>query len=781
MYGWKGTPTYDRARERRRVGVRIVPLGRKIMETTYTASKTRSSRPGWSVIFRHPLRRDGRGRLGLKVRRGLGTADEAIADQLVGQLNELLHDEKWWGPDRKADAAQIFSPVVVSAFFDGIEIGKAENSSARPYLVPLPGPAEDYSRVLLVGTTGAGKTTLLRHLIGSSHSRDKFPATSTARTTTADIEIITREGPFEAVVTFLSEFETRAYIDESIEAACVAAVDGQRDEAIARAFLEHRDQRFRLFYILGEWPETEPDAVEEGFDFEGTAVAPNAANDELLVGLESSTLSARLKEYVGRIKRVAETVGSTANIKHTRPTKSASSQDDRAQWLQTFVEALHENDEFSRIGLDIKDDIEDRFAAIDEGTIERTTTGWPEVWRFTTPFREILIRSVRRFSSNYYGYFGKLVTPLVEGIRVQGPFEPLLPELRLANKLVLIDGQGLGHTGESATSISTLITKRFTDVDVILLIDSAQQPMQAAPIALLRAASVGGHIHKLAIAFTHFDEVKGDNLRTLPQKKAHVLSSLNNAITSLRETIGEGNALAIRRRTQDRTFLLGGLDREIHSIPPGVVGEISRLLTVFREAASSTSENLAAPRYSVRGLETALLTGLENFRRPWEARLNLTYADGIKAEHWTRIKALSRRFTNGRDEYDGLRPAADLISRVQEQISKWLEHPVDWTSEPKNAADREVAIDNLRQAIFKRLHILVKQRLGDEQRVEWGRAYNESGPGSATDRALRIRRIYNSAAPERGPQSITLATNFYEEVVGLVRKSIEENGGVLKL
>jgi len=31
----------------------------------YTASKTRSNRPGWSISFRHPLRNDSRGRPGL--------------------------------------------------------------------------------------------------------------------------------------------------------------------------------------------------------------------------------------------------------------------------------------------------------------------------------------------------------------------------------------------------------------------------------------------------------------------------------------------------------------------------------------------------------------------------------------------------------------------------------------------------------------------------------------------------------------------------------------------
>ena len=64
------------------------------MEEGYSATKTRSGRPGWSVIFRHPLRRDARGKPGLKIRRGLNTTDDGQADEYVAQLNRLLSDRR---------------------------------------------------------------------------------------------------------------------------------------------------------------------------------------------------------------------------------------------------------------------------------------------------------------------------------------------------------------------------------------------------------------------------------------------------------------------------------------------------------------------------------------------------------------------------------------------------------------------------------------------------------------------------------------------------------------
>ncbi|HHG91242.1 MAG TPA: hypothetical protein ENJ90_12320, partial [Devosia sp.] len=189
----------------------------------FNASKSRSNRPGWSIIFRHPVRTDSRGERGLKVRRGLGTSDEAQADRLVAQMNELLGDESWWNGDRRRDAESRYDRVVVSAFFDGIEALRFDSVSKREELIPLPTASDGYSTILFLGTTGAGKTTLLRHVIGSESENDRFPSTSTAKTTTADFEIVTAPGNYTAAITFMPEHEVRAHIDECIEEACLQA------------------------------------------------------------------------------------------------------------------------------------------------------------------------------------------------------------------------------------------------------------------------------------------------------------------------------------------------------------------------------------------------------------------------------------------------------------------------------------------------------------------------------------------------------------------------------
>ena len=166
------------------------------------------------------------------------------------------------------------------------------------------------------------------------------------------------------------------------------------------------------------------------------------------------------------------------------------------------------------------DVLAERFELIEAGDFERSATGWPTLWHYEEDARETFLQQVRWFSSNHDQQFGRLLTPLVDGIRVRGPFRPAAIELQDDDRqLVLLDGEGLGHSAKEATSVSTKVTEKFPDVDMILLVDTAQSPLQAASLELLRAVGTGGHGHKLAIAFTHFDQVKGDNLTSYTQRR----------------------------------------------------------------------------------------------------------------------------------------------------------------------------------------------------------------------------------------------------------------------
>lgn len=751
----------------------------------YTASKSRTqNRPGWSVTFRHPLRHDARGKPGLKMRRGLGTSDEAEADRMVAELNEILGDSAWWSASKRHEAAGRFAAQVVAAFFDEIQAGREDSVTIREGVIPLPGKDDGYSRVMFVGTTGAGKTSLLRQIIGSDPDEDRFPSTAPAKTTISDIEVVQADGEFLAAVTFFSEFQVQASIEECVSDACMAVLDGASDEKVADRLLSHKDQKFRLSYLLGAWRRA--DAAEDDEDdwtFSEGDEGPVLAEDDGIPEAERQRNLAQVESFLDRLRNL--TIKAAGELsKELGEEVGKLSGDDKDAALELFEERLYVDPGFSELVHDILEEVRGKFDFLTAGDLSLGRSGWPQSWTYRTESRGDFIREIRWFSSNYWPQFGRLLTPLVNGIRIRGPL--YLTFAQEAPKLVLIDGQGLGHTPDSSTSVTTHITRRFGDVDVILLVDNAQQPMQAAPLAVLRYVASSGHHGKLAIAFSHFDQIKGASLKTPADRRHHVMASVVNALSSLRDDLGAPVINAIERSIDGRCFMLGGVDRAIDKLPAKAAeymkGELGLMLGFFAKAIVPPPPPEACPIYDPTGLGFAVREAVGKFMGPWLARLGLGSYDRVHREHWTRIKALNRRIAGDLNvEYDTLRPVADLVARSSEAISRFLDNPIAWTREPGDEEEQQEAIARIRQAVAKSLHDMARHRLIDKPLDEWRKANAERGPGSTVRRNHSIRSIYEAEVPMPDTVMPTATVEFLAEVRGIVEAAIKENGGQLRL
>lgn len=770
------------------------------MVPRYTASKNRpKGRSSYVINFRHPLRTDPKTGQGLKVRRGLGTSDEAKADALVAEMNELLRNESFHSISMKAEAERKFSEVIVNAFYDDIENVNTSNWDLREQHIPLPGADEGYSKVLLVGTTGAGKTSLLRHLIGSDPERDRFPATSTAKTTIADTEIVIADTPYRAVVTFFSEASVRTNIHECLLEACLKAkaeldkpeLGNDLEESsskIANSLLHHPNQKFRLSYTLGSWkPKISGLAENEGIDDEEEDEwdedeekidSSNELNNKAAIPTseEKAQMQATLAGYVNRIRQIATTA--LKELLNALGVIDIEKEDPEII-EELFGDSVPQQEDFSDLINDIMDEIHKRFDLITNG-LHRRNSGWPEAWTYESEDRDEFIGKIRRFSSNYAGYFGRLLTPIVEGVRVSGPFQPVVAATN--HRLIFMDGQGLGHTPDSATSVTTHITERFKDVDLILLVDSAKQPMQAAPLSVIRAVAASGYQKKLAIAFTHFDEVKADNLKGLSARKGHVLASLTNGLNSLSDALGTRTFKSIERNVHERCFMIGRLNRSLELVKGNkqASSELNRLLDFCQKATKTQLESNAKPVYDPAFLMYALQSATHDFLQRWNALLGLGKLGNVSKEHWTRVLALNRRMANQLDvEYDTLRPVADLLSRLNEGINGFLSKPADWKQKPKTEEEENAVIDQIKQSVDAELQKLVRARIADEPLKKWRDAFEHSGTLSAFKRAEDLQSIYRVAAPELSTVMTEVARDFLNEIRRIVYGAIEANGGEL--
>ncbi len=731
-------------------------------------------RSGWCVIFRHPVRKNPDG-TPVRVRRSLGTKVESDAKELVAQLNEILSDVSFWTPQAKAKADSLYDPRIVKAFFDQLLPAAYDVWSLRNEIIQIPGPDEGYARARFLGTTGAGKTTLVRQLIGTDPKKERFPSTSTAKTTVCDIEIILAEGPFKAVVTFFPREQVRLLIEEcALEAATTSVFEAGKLTSPASRLLEHSEQRFRLSYVLGSLKENEENSTVEDEDEENAA--PLAEEQPEVTEVEREAMSEKIRSYVERIERAAKDT-----LHQTEKEFNVTLKQMEKKHLDLFQEyfelELRQSEVFHALVDEILDAVEERFESLAPEGFRRDTNDWPLLWQCESTDRPEFIRTINRFSSNYAPNFGKLLTPLVQGIRVRGPFKPDWYQDGEC-KLVLMDGEGLGHTPDSSSSISTNITQRLPELDAVVLVDSSKQPMQAAPQALLRTLAVSGHESKLIVCFTHFDGVKGDNLKGSDAKKRHVVSSLQNAIGSVRDAVDRSAENAVSRAVADRVFYVSNIQDPIKESATMTLGQLRRLVGAIKASIIPPPPSSVIPVYDVANLILCIPQAMTAFRDPWRARLQLPSRANVDPEHWTRIKALARRFAEmGQVEYGTLKPVADFILELSKHISIFLSAPVLW--DPKHASDemkRQVA-NQIAQKVFSELHRLGQQRFFHDRVKDWVAAYAHRGTGSTYDRARDIEEIYDVAAPIPGEAGNENACKLVAEINGVVKAAVLEAGG----
>ena len=764
--------------------------------THYTASKRRDpGREKYSVIFRHPVRLDNGGRPGRRVRRGLGTSDGAEADRLVAELDDLLRSEEYWSYAARGTAAGRFDPRVVSIFFEGLDpSSRPSAASLREAIIALPGIDEGYRRVLLLGTTGAGKTTVVRQLLGTDPVKDRFPSTSTAKTTVADTELVLREGSYHAVVTFFPRDEIVDHLADCASKAALTALRGASELTIRTTLLDHENQRFRFSYVLGRQSGDTSDANEAGtlddlddlddLDSLEASVASESETFEAepsgLAGIDLTETARVVDEAIVTLRALVVEHGDAA-----RTALSVANEDDERVAKEIFDEELdrilRQDERFNGVVDSLLDQIEKRFEALPIGDIELDRQGWPATWVWQSEDRSEFLRGVNRFTSNYAPMFGHLLSPLVNGIRVAGPFRPTWLSGQTP-RLVLIDGEGLGHTPKTSASLPTTVAKLIEDVDAVVLVDNATQPVQAAPASAIRSMLTSGSSDKLIFCFTHFDAVEGDNLASASARARHVLGSAENLLASVRDEFNPRSERALRRRLEANRVFLSDIDRHLDpatAVGKTTIAQIRKLLQMIDRVTDRPELGPGRPVYDKTNLVLAVAEATAMFHRQWRARLGLGQMPEVQKEHWTKVKALNRRFAESSDDqYGALRPAADLREALKDEIYKTIEVPLRWDGErPADDVALTAVLNALSSAVAARLAAPIRERLSVRPLQAWQESYALSGSGSTFVRARRISdEILARSVPAPSATPSPDHNDFLHSVIALVEEAATEVG-----
>jgi hypothetical protein len=322
-------------------------------------------------------------------------------------------------------------------------------------------------------------------------------------------------------------------------------------------------------------------------------------------------------------------------------------------------------------------------------------------------------------------------------------------------------------------TVSTAVSKRIEVVDAVLLVDNATQPMQAAPVAAMKAVVTSGNASKLLVTFTHFDMVKGDNLRSVADRQTHVKASVDNVLKAVGEDLGPFAERILHQRLERACFFVGGIDEtlDVTKKPDRrTVQQMKTLLEVIEHIADDAETTDTRPVYDRMNLVLAVREAATSFHERWSGLLGIAYAPGHPKEHWTRIKALSRRFAEGfADEYDTLKPVGELKRELDGQIYRMLQRPVRWDGPEPTDDDKQLMIDALAKEISREVTALCSRRINSNRRKAWQEAYAEFGQGSTFRRARIISgEVYDRAAPIPGVTPSPDQNSFLHEVTALV-------------
>ena len=468
-----------------------------------------------------------------------------------------------------------------------------------------------------------------------------------------------------AGVTFFPMEDVREHLKECVSAAVLAAYRSESDSDQMRRLLTHVNQRFRFNYVLGNGPVKDT----SGFDDDGNGDIDAESGD--LLKRTNDVLSSALAS----VKEIAAHYG-----KSLRTELNATDEKDQRVIDELFEEDLdnrtRDDEAFQQVVDAIMDEIEERFASafLPDGKLQKTKVGWPLTWTWETGDRDAFIASISRFASNYAPLFGTLLTPLVNGVRVSGPFYPAWPNDK--PKLVLLDGEGLEHS-RSVSPISTSQSKRIDMVDAVILVDNAMQPMLSAPVAAMKELVSSGNSAKLIFAFTHFDKVSGDNLPNPSARAQHVLASAENVLSAIGEDLGPFAERALRARLKTSRVFLADLDQKLDVESKDgkrTASQLGKLLEMIDSIVERPKPIDSRPIYDRMNLVLPVRDAAVAFNTGWRRRL-----EGIDKEPWQRVKTLSRRFATGvADHYDTLHPVADLKRELQQRLYVLLQNPVAW-------------------------------------------------------------------------------------------------------
>jgi len=302
------------------------------------------------------------------------------------------------------------------------------------------------------------------------------------------------------------------------------------------------------------------------------------------------------------------------------------------------------------------------------------------------------------------------ISPLIEYARVEGNFyTEILPDKK--SKFILIDGEGIGHDrGEIRNSLSTRHLDFFKEADFILLVEKSNDPLNLAGLSAIETIYFKGYSKKLKLIFS-----KTDILESETYKK-----DLNKDIASAKKVLKNSNIDF--KLDNNQKFYFSKLDNKGND---ETTNEFKRLFRSIKQL-SNENKNIESSKLEYDYETLFLNLNTLAFKKQWIEKLN--------EQHWTIVKAFSKRMSNKENGYNHLKPVFDFWMLIMKEINNFF-------AEQSISTQKE---NKIKDEFSDNLMDYIKEEFIEFYNNDWEESYNYYGRGSHNRRKLIIEKIFNS-------------------------------------
>lgn len=374
------------------------------------------------------------------------------------------------------------------------------------------------------------------------------------------------------------------------------------------------------------------------------------------------------------------------------------------------------------------------------------------------------------FASTHSDNFTKIVTPLVERMVIEVPYNNKIGSEYKNKVLCVTDTVGFEHSKtEDSKSLEGSTDYKYSVFDIIAVVDKATGSMSGTTENILNELYNNANKSKIMILYTFYDDFSKKDFEDDEDKKMYLIDLQNTTIKKLGDEL-LSTKFAEELSQKNRTLFLEDLCSEEPNEKSKCMDKLlSNLEQRFEGLYDFKKLDVVDSKRSLIDFNYRKLALVFNkVRETYIAQQQEIYMRNYP--HYKTTEALTNRLSNGGTYFIGstrtLKPIDDFCSTMMSDMDKFIKNPKSINFETKDTIQdhEQKVLDWFKEEVSSEIKTLSKEYFVDMRRSSWRELYMYHGTGSDYERRQGIMMELNAILPPLITENNTFADKWIERV-----------------